>query len=179
MKTAVSLSFALLLLVFFGIISTSTSAFPSNLRALKRVETRTLYHGPFRDNSRVLAWSQLIVPSTAPSMSPSLSPSSHSSTTPSNSPTTPLNVTNLSNAATEATSSSITDNSQQQDDQDSVREMSLFQLCAAVIFVGSILGVGMTLIPRRFRGDNTQEDFQSTLSSVRTLPRTFSHSLEV
>lgn len=75
-----------------------------------------------------------------------------------------------SNSATESDSSTLPDNSQQEE-QHTVQGMNLFQTCAAVIFAATILGlfghIGMKLLPIRFREDNSQNELhlEDTLAS--------------
>lgn len=78
---------------------------------------------------------------------------------------------------TASDSATIPDNSQQQEEESGIFGMSLFQTCAAVILVATILGsighFGMKLLRyNRLREDNARDDvrLEDSLASFRSLP---------
>ena len=125
-------------------------------------------------------------PSAAPSMHTSVQISSSSA--PSALPESKLDPTDnslsmsaatASDSSTMSDSSTIPDKSQQQQEESGIFGMSLFQTCAAVILVATVVGLfghfGMKLLPyNRHREDNSRNDVQleDSLASFRTLPRT-------
>eukprot|EP00986_Skeletonema_menzelii_P009447 scaffold4305_cov123-Skeletonema_menzelii.AAC.6 len=80
-------------------------------------------------------------------------------------------------SVTASDSATIPDNSQQQEEESGIFGMSLFQTCAAVILVATILGsighFGMKLLRyNRLREDNARDDvrLEDSLASFRSLP---------
>ena len=125
-------------------------------------------------------------PSAAPSMHTSVQISSSSA--PSALPESKLDPTDnslsmsaatASDSSTMSVSSTIPDKSQQQQEESGIFGMSLFQTCAAVILVATVVGLfghfGMKMLPyNRHREDNSRNDVQleDSLASFRTLPHT-------
>ena len=180
-------------LLHAGIASSLLIAFvvesaASNIPPLRHLQTYHNGHNrALSSSAESLNTTVRITPSAAPSMHPSVK-ISLSSSAPSALLESKLDPTDnslsmsaatASDSSTMSDSSTIPDKSQQQQEESGIFGMSLFQTCAAVILVATVVGLfghfGMKLLPyNRHREDNSRNDVQleDSLASFRTLPRT-------
>mmetsp|Transcript_6000 Transcript_6000/g.9793 ORF Transcript_6000/g.9793 Transcript_6000/m.9793 type:complete len:200 (+) Transcript_6000:83-682(+) len=118
------------------------------------------------------------IPSAAPTIHNNMSKTSAPSALPESivEPSASDNSMSMS-SFTASDSATIPDNSQQQEEESGIFGMSLFQTCAAVILVATILAsighFGMKLLRyNRLREDNARDDvrLEDSLASFRSLP---------
>ena len=168
------------LLLHFGIISSSLFApIGSAASDIPPRDLQTYHDHAIRASSAEFSNTTDVYRTPAPSAAPSipLTVQLSSAAVPSAPPSEILNPSDIS-AATESDSSTIPPDNSQQEEQSGIAGMNLFQACAAVIFVATIVGLfghfGMKLLPNRLREDNSQDDIQLEDSlATRSQPNRF------